>query len=147
MSTYLSLHYHIIFSTKYRKPWITDEWIERLHEYMGGTVRGLDGVPQVVGGVDDHVHLLVGLKSTHRLSDFMRELKKSTSEWVHETIHEPRFQWQEGYAAFTVSATSRDGVRKYIENQREHHQTLSFEDELIDLLQRAGVEFDPKYLD
>lgn len=77
----------------------------------------------------------------------MRELKKSTSEWVHETIKEPLFQWQEGYAAFTASATSRDGVRKYIENQREHHQTRSFEDELIDLLQRAGVEFDPKYLD
>ena len=147
MSTFLSLHYHIIFSTKYRKPWIDDAWIHRLHEYMGGTIRGLDGVPQAVGGVNDHVHLLVGLKSTHRLSDFMRDLKKSTSEWVHETIKESRFNWQDGYAAFTVSPTSRDGVRSYIGNQREHHRKRSFLEELMELLELAGVEFDPKYLE
>ena len=80
MSTFTSLHYHIIFSTKYRKPWIQDAWIARLHEYMGGTIRGLDGVPESVGGIADHVHLRVGMKTTHRLCDFMRELKKSTSE-------------------------------------------------------------------
>ena len=147
MSTFLSLHYHIIFSTKYRKPWIRDAWIARLHEYTGGTVRGLDGVPESVGGVEDHVHLLVGLKSTHRLCDFMRELKKSTSEWVHETINESRFQWQEGYAAFTVSPTARDAVRSYIGSQREHHRSQTFKEELIELLERAGVEYDPKYLD
>jgi putative transposase len=147
MSTFLSLHYHIIFSTKYRKPWIGDAWINRFHEYIGGTIRGLDGVPESVGGVKDHVHLLVGLKSTHRLCDFMRELKKSTSEWVHETIKEPRFNWQEGYAGFTVSPTSRNGVKTYIGRQAEHHRRQTFQEELIDLLQKAGVEFDPKYLD
>ena len=77
----------------------------------------------------------------------MRELKKSTSEWVHETINESRFQWQEGYAAFTVSPTSRDGVRSYIGDQREHHRKKTFQEELIELLERAGVEYDPKYLD
>ena len=147
MATFTSLHYHIIFSTKYRKPWVQDAWIARLHEYMGGTIRGLDGVPESVGGIADHVHLLVGLKTTHRLCDFMRELKKSTSEWVHETINESRFQWQEGYAAFTVSPTSRDGVRSYIGDQREHHRKKTFQEELIELLERAGVEYDPKYLD
>jgi REP element-mobilizing transposase RayT len=138
MSTFLSLHYHIIFSTKYRKPWIGDAWIDRFHDYIGGTIRGLDGVPESVGGVNDHVHLLVGLKSTHRLCDFMRELKKSTSEWVHETIKEPRFNWQEGYAGFTVSPTSRAGVKTYIGRQAEHHRKQTFQEELIELLQNIS---------
>ena len=147
MSTFTSLHYHITFSTKLRKPWIADGWINRLHEYIGGTIRGLDGVPEAVGGIEDHVHLLVGLKATHRLSDFMRELKKSSSEWVHDVIHEDRFQWQEGYAAFSVSPNARSGVKNYIGRQREHHSQLSFEEELIGLLEKAGIEFERRYLE
>jgi len=76
MSTYASLHYHIVFSTKHRTKFIQRSWEERLHEYIGGVVKGLDGFPQGVGGVEDHLHLLVGLKQTHRISDFVRELKK-----------------------------------------------------------------------
>ena len=146
-STYLSLHYHIIFSTKDRVPFINAEWRNRLHEYLGGTVRGLDAFPEGVGGVTDHVHLLVGLKATHRLADFMRELKKASSVWVHDEIRLDSFAWQEGYAAFTVSATARDAVKSYIANQEEHHRVKSFREELIEMLERAGVEYDPKYLD
>jgi len=86
MSTFASLHYHVVFSTKNRMRYIEPQWETRLHEYLGGTVRGLDGFPQGVGGVEDHVHLLIGLKTTHRIADFMRELKKATSRWVHEEI-------------------------------------------------------------
>ena len=78
-STYLSLHYHVVFSTKGREPWIDSSWRDRLHEYLGGTIRGLGGVPESVGRVADHVHLLVGLKATHCLADFVRELKKASS--------------------------------------------------------------------
>lgn len=147
MSTYLSLHYHLVFSTKRREPQIAKSWIARLHEYLGGTVKGLGGFPQGVGGVADHVHLLVGLKATHCLADFMRELKMASSIWVHETIREQTFAWQDGYAAFTVSATSRRGVQSYIANQAEHHREKNFRDELIELLRRAEVEFDERYLD
>lgn len=146
-STYLSLHYHIVFSTKERRPMIADAWKDRLHEYLGGTVKGLGGFPQGIGGVADHVHLLVGLKSTHCLADFLRELKKASSAWVHDEIGMKSFAWQEGYAAFTVSATSRDGVKRYIANQAEHHRQRSFREELIDLLAKAGIEFDERYLD
>ena len=146
-STYLSLHYHLVFSTKDRQPTIEDVWRPRLHDYLGGTIRGLGGFPQEIGGVQDHVHILVGLKATHRLSDFMRELKKASSAWVHDQLGHSEFAWQEGYAAFTVSATSRDSVVKYIANQPEHHRHRSFREELIELLARAGVEYDPKYLD
>jgi hypothetical protein len=102
-----------------RAPLIDAVWRSRLHEYLGGTVQGLGGYPEGVGGVADHVHLLVGLKATHCLADFMRELKKASSVWVHEEIRERGFAWQEGYAAFTVSATARAAVRGYIAKQEE----------------------------
>ena len=79
MSTFSCLHYHLVFSTKERRPWIVPEWRNDLHAYLGGTVRGLGGVAETVGGIDDHVHLLLSLKPTHTISDFVRELKKSSS--------------------------------------------------------------------
>ena len=146
-STYLSLHYHLVFSTKNREPWVDLAWRPRLHEYLGGTVRGLDGVAEAVGGVADHVHLLVGLKSTHCLADFVRELKKASSVWVHDEMRIAGFAWQEGYAAFTVSATARDAVREYIAHQAEHHRGKAFREEWVEMLERAGVKYDARYLD
>jgi REP element-mobilizing transposase RayT len=146
-STYLSLHFHLVFSTKDRAPFIKDKWISQLHEYLGGTVTGLGGFPQGAGGVADHVHLLVGLKATHCLADFMRELKKASSVWVHEVIGDADFAWQEGYSAFTVSPTARGAVKHYIANQAEHHRVKSYREELIEMLHRAEVEFDERYLD
>jgi len=146
-STYLSLHYHLVFGTKNREPFIAPDWRTRLHDYLGGTIRGLGGIPQGVGGVADHVHLLVGLKATHALADVLRELKKASSAWVHDEIGSRAFAWQEGYAAFTVGATSREAVKRYIANQEEHHRFKSFREELIEMLNKAGIEYDPRYLD
>ena len=146
-STYLSLHYHLVFGTKDRHPFIAPQWRSRLHEYLGGTTSGLGGHPQGVGGTADHVHLLVGLKATHGLADVLRELKKASSVWVHEQIGLPSFAWQEGYAAFTVSATARDAVQSYIANQEDHHRTKSFREEWIAMLKRAGLEYDPNQFD
>jgi putative transposase len=146
-STFLSLHYHVVFSTKQRELLVRDGWRARLHEYLGGVVRGLGARSEMVGGMADHVHLLVELKATHTLSDFMRELKKASSIWVHEEIPLRAFAWQEGYAAFTVSASGLEEVRRYIETQAEHHRERSFRDELKILLQRSGVKFEERYLD
>ena len=146
-STFLSLHYHLVFSTKERVPLIASGWLVRLHEYLGGAVRGLDGVPQGIGGTSDHVHLLVGLKATRPLADFVRELKKASSAWMRDTAGERAFAWQEGYAAFTVSATARGRVQTYIANQEEHHRKRSFREELLELFRRAEVEFDERFLD
>src|ERR1700722_16214740 len=146
-STYLSLHFHLVCSTKSPQAPLASEWRSRLHDYLGGTVRGLGGYSDRVGGVADHVHLLVGLKATHRLADFMRELKKASSAWVHEELGLRSFAWQEGYAAFTVSATSRKAVKHYIDTQEEHHRVKSFREELIEMLAKAGMEYDPQYLD
>jgi len=110
-------------------------------------VNGLGGQSEVVGGTADHVHLLIELRATHTLADFMRELKKTSSKWVHETVSHPGFAWQEGYAAFTVSASAVAEVKNYIENQEEHHRERSFREELKIFLQRSGVSFEERYLD
>jgi REP element-mobilizing transposase RayT len=144
-STFLSLHYHIVFSTKERRPLIKSPWRPHLHEYLGGTVRGLGGIPEIVGGVEDHVHLLVGLRATHCLADFMQELKKASSVWAAKN-HEHIFAWQEGYAAFSVSWTHIKAIRTYIATQEEHHQKTDFVSELKTLLAKNGVEYEEKFL-
>jgi len=146
-STYLSLHYHLVFGTKDRMPLIEAAWRLRLLEYLGGTIRGLGGFPQEVGGVADHVHLLVGLKATHCLADVMRELKKASSAWVHDELGSLGFAWQEGYAAFTVSATARDAVRSYIAKQEEHHRVRSFREEVVEMSEKTGITYDATFLD
>lgn len=146
-STYLSLHYHLVFVTKNREAAIAPEWRSRLHEYLGGTISGLGGFSQGVGGVADHVHLLVGLKATHCLADILCELKKASSAWVHEQIGLRRFAWQEGYAAFTVSAPTRPAVQQYLANQEEHHRARSSRDELLDMLAKAEIEYNARYFE
>ena len=144
-STFFSLHYHVVFSTKERRPLIETEWRPRLHSYVGGIVRGLKGVAEIVGGVEDHVHLLISLRPVHCLASLMRDLKKDSTNWVKENL-DRRFCWQEGYAAFTVSPSAVKAVRHYIANQEAHHSKHSFVDELRDLLGRAGIEYEEKYL-
>jgi len=146
-STYLGLHFHIVFATKHRQPLIDVEWRSRLHEYLGGTVNGLGGVSERVGGVADHVHLLVSLRSTHCLADVLRELKKASSEWVHTEIQQSDFAWQVGYAAFTVGPRDRGGVSSYIDHQEEHHRTRSSRDELLEMLALAEIDYDPRYFE
>jgi hypothetical protein len=114
---------------------------------MGGVVNGLGGTPLGIGGVTDHVHLLVGLKPTHCLSDFVRELKKASTLWVNAEIGLHYFRWQEGYAAFTVSASGRKAVCDYIARQEEHHRLKSFGEELVDFLKKSAVEYDERFLD
>ena len=145
-STHLSLHYHLIFGTKNRQPLIADSWRERLHGYLGGAVRTIDGVPEAVGGTADHVHLLVGLRATHRLADVLREIKHASSQWAHESIVANDFEWQEGYGAFTVSASKIEVVKKYIAQQEEHHRKSSFAEEYVTFLRESGVDYDERYL-
>jgi REP element-mobilizing transposase RayT len=145
-STHLSLHYHLVFSTKNRVPNIVETCRGRLHAYLGGVVRNVEGVPEAIGGVEDHVHLLIGLRATARLADVVRDVKAVSSRWVHEETGDRGFSWQEGYGAFTVSASQRDMVREYIARQEEHHRKRTFQEEYVELLKRSGVEYDDRYL-
>jgi REP element-mobilizing transposase RayT len=145
-STHLSLHVHVIFGTKHQHPLIAPEWRHRLHAYLGGAARTLDVVPEAVGGVSDHVHLLLGLRATHCLADVIRDVKRASSNWVPETIGDGEFGWQDGYGAFTVSASLLETVKRYIARQEEHHRKKSFREEYVEFLRRSGVEYDEKYL-
>jgi REP element-mobilizing transposase RayT len=125
---------------------IAKEWREKLYAYLGGIVKGLDGISLAIGGMEDHVHLLVGLKSSHRLDYFLRDLKADSSEWIHKEIGKKIFSWQKGYGAFCVSPSSIEGVKRYIFNQAEHHRRQSFQEEYLDLLQASSIEYDKRYL-
>jgi len=145
-ATHLSLHYHVVFSTKGRHPFIAETWRGRLHEYFGGLIRSADGIPDAIGGTDDHVHLLIGLRATHKLSSFVQDIKQSSSHWIHETIGVKDFAWQEGYGAFTVSTSNRESVKEYIAKQEDHHRTKTFQEEYLAFLKKHGVEYDERYL-
>ena len=144
-STHTNLHYHIIFSTKERLPLIKEEWRERLHAYLGGIVKNLEGVPLAIGGINNHVHLLVGLKSSHRLDYFVRDLKADSSAFVHKVLKE-KFEWQKGYGAFTVSPLGVENVRQYVLNQEIHHRQKTFENEYVELLEKSNTPYDENYL-
>jgi putative transposase len=145
-STHLSLHYHIIFSTKDRHPYISEEWRARLHEYLGGLIRSADAVPEAVGGVADHVHLLLGLRATHTLSSFIQDIKQTSSRWIHETIGARDFVWQQGYGAFTVSVSNREAVKEYIVSQPEHHRAKTFQEEYVAFLKKHEIAYKEIYL-
>jgi putative transposase len=106
----------------------------------------LEAVPEEIGGIEDHVHLLLGLRATHCLADVLREIKKVSSRWVHEKVRKPKFAWQEGYGAFTVSCSNVPAVRGYIAAQAQHHRKRTFQDEYLDLLTRHEVAFDERFL-
>ena len=145
-STHLSLHYHVVFSTKDRRPFIAEEWRGRLHEYLGGLIRHADGIPEAIGGIADHVHLLAGLRATHSLATFVQDIKQNSSKWIHEAISVKNFAWQQGYGAFTVSVSNCGAVKEYIAQQAEHHRSKTFQEEYRALLKKHDVEYDEQYL-
>jgi REP-associated tyrosine transposase len=142
--TYTNLLYHIVYGTKHRQPLIDEEFQPRLYEYVGGAIRGLKGICLEIGGVEDHVHILTKLPPTLAVSDFLESLKANTSKWAKSVRR--GFGWQGGYAAFTVSESQVPRVTGYIQNQREHHRTVTFEEEMIALLRAHGLPYDPNHL-
>jgi len=139
--SYTNLIFHIVYGTRERRPFIDEEFQPRLYEYVGGSIRGLKGISLEIGGVEDHIHVLVKLPPTITVSDFLEKLKANTSKWAKSVRR--GFGWQDGYAAFTVSESQVERVRQYIQNQRKHHAKSSFRDELIALLEAHGVKYDP----
>lgn len=146
--TWTKLLYHIVFSTKDRRGLIAPSFQPKLHAYMGGIIRRMKGTALLIGGVTDHVHVFTSIPPTVAVSDFMRELKAGSSKWINEESRfAVPFEWQRGYAAFTVAPSGRDALERYILNQHEHHNGRSFIDELKALLEEHGVAYDPKYLE
>ena len=139
--TYASNFVHCIFSTKDRRPLIPAARTPELYAYLGGIARG-EGLSLVAaGGTANHIHLLFILPATYSLSQAVQKLKGSSSRWMGRS-----FSWQEGYGAFSVSASQVQIVKKYIQNQEEHHRKRYFEEEFVTLLRSCGIEYDERYV-
>ena len=138
---------HVVFSTKNREPFLKDDDVRRrLHAYMAGVLQRIGCEPILIGGVEDHVHVLCNLSRTVTIAQLVEEAKKSPSKWVKEQGPQYReFFWQSGYGAFSVSQSNVEQVRAYIATQGEHHRKVSFQDEFRALCRKHGVEIDERY--
>lgn len=142
------VYVHVVFSTKHREAFLTDpELRQKLHAYLAGIGRQLETPAIIVGGVEDHVHLLCRLGRTVAIANFVRDLKKASSVWVKEQAAAlATFGWQSGYGAFSVSPAHVKPLTRYIRDQSEHHRRESFQDELRRLCRKYGVQFDERYV-
>jgi REP element-mobilizing transposase RayT len=138
---------HLVYSTKHRQAWIPEPVRDRLYAYQAGIYRQCESPALVIGGVEDHAHALFSLSKNYALKTIVEEVKKGSSKWMKvEGSMNADFYWQNGYAAFSVSASNVEEVRRYIERQREHHHAMTFQDELRALFQRHGIQYDERYV-
>ncbi len=144
--SFASLYLHLVFSTKNREPRIASELQPQLFEYIGGIARKCDCQLHAAGGMPDHVHLLVSSARTMSVSDLLRTIKASSSNWLHEEMSRPDIAWQTGYAAFSVSHSNVPSVREYLACQAEHHRTVTFQEGFRAFLKRHNIDYDERYL-
>jgi REP element-mobilizing transposase RayT len=145
-NTYTDLYYHIVFSTKNREAWISQSIEERVWEYLGGIGRNHHIGPVKIGGIEDHIHLVVSIPPTLSISKAVQLVKVGSSVWFHETFRRSVFAWQDGYGAFTVSRSKLPDVVQYVDAQREHHRRQTFQEEYWAVLDRHGIDYDERYL-
>ena len=143
-----AVYLHLVFSTKDRRPFLRDKTVrDALHAYIGGVSKTLDCPPLIVGGVEDHVHLLCRFARTITQAEWVKELKRISNGWLKEHGRDyADFEWQGGYVDFSVSQSNLEQVEQYIANQEEHHRKTTFQDELRTLLRKHEIEFDERYV-
>jgi REP element-mobilizing transposase RayT len=143
-----AVHIHLVFSTKERRPFLRDKTTrDALHAYLGGVSRQLDCAPIRIGGAENHVHVLARLGRTITQADWVKELKRVSNLWLKEQERDyADFQWQGGYAVFSVSQSNLEQVKEYIARQEEHHRSTTYQDEFRALLRKHNVEFDERYV-
>lgn len=139
---------HVVFSTKDRRPFLRDKSLrEELHRYLGGILAHHDCQTLIIGGVEDHVHLLTTLSRTGTAAEMVKEVKRGSSLWLKtKTPDLQDFAWQNGYGIFSIGFSQVDAVRNYIADQEEHHRRVSFQDEFREFLKRYEVAFDERYV-
>ena len=146
-NTYTQIHIHTVFAVKNRDSLISTEWRERLYQYIISIINDQGHKALAVGGTANHVHILLGLHPTQSLSSLMLKIKQGTSEWINkERFSQFKFQWQEGYGAFSYSKSQLPNVVNYINNQEKHHAKRSFREEYLDLLKKFEVGYNERYI-
>lgn len=148
MHSFVSCLIHVTFSTKERRPFISADLETRLWPYIGGIAREKKMKALKVGGVADHIHILLSLPSTLAIYKAVQLIKGNSSKWIHETFPQhSRFEWQEGYGAFSIGVSGIDDTVAYIENQAEHHRKKTFKEELETILKKHGIDYEDWMLD
>jgi putative transposase len=144
---YLCVNLHILWSTKGRRGFISTQWSDRLYAYIGSVARFKNAQLIEANSQPDHIHLYISMPSTISIGCLVNALKANSTRWIRQTLPNAKwFSWQEGYAAFSVSRSQENGVIEYIRNQVEHHKRRDCQEELLDLLRRHGIEYDPRYV-
>ncbi len=147
MSTYSQIYIQTIFAVKGRNGLIQPEWEERLYKYITGIVQNKGQKMLAINGIPNHIHFLIGMKPSCCLSDLVREIKKSSNEFINDNkLPKFKFNWQEGFGVFSYSHSQLDNVIAYIMNQKEHHKKKTFKEEYTDFLKQFNVEYDEQYL-
>lgn len=145
--TFSQIYIHVVFAVKGRDSLIHKSWEEELYKYITGIVRNKEQKMLAINGMSDHLHFFIGMKPSCCLSDLVREIKKSSNDFIKEKkFSKFKFQWQEGYGAFSYSHSNMDNVIKYIVNQKEHHRNASFKVEYMEFLKKFEIEFKEEYL-
>ncbi len=142
--SFVCVYLHLVFSTKERLPLIPTEKLKPLERYIAGILRNHGMKALAVGGMLDHMHVLVSLSAEPGVAKVVNLVKANSSRWMREENR--KFAWQEGYAAFSVSASALDAVARYVKNQAEHHKRRGFREEYLALLLKHGVEYDPRWV-
>lgn len=146
MSTYTQIYYHIVFSTKHRKPTLNSEHEDELYKYIWGIIKNKKCTLYRINGMPDHLHIFTSLHPTVRLSDLVKDIKVASNLWMKQNDLFPEFEeWQEGYGAFTYCIRDKEMIINYIKNQKKHHHAEDFESEYRRLLLENEIEFDEKY--
>ena len=146
-NTYSQIYIQVVFAVAGRENVIQPEWKDELYKYIAGIVKNHEQKLIAVGGVADHIHILLGVKPSVALSDLVREIKANSSRFVNEKrLTKRKFAWQEGFGAFSYSISQLDTVTRYIQNQEAHHADKSFKDEYTDFLQKFKIDYDERYL-
>ncbi len=147
MSSYSQIYIQLVFAVKGRKNLIDAAWDKELYKYITGIITNKGQKLIAINGVADHIHILIGMKPSCRLSDLVREVKKSSNSFIQQKrFTRFHFEWQEGYGAFSYSHSALDNVIAYINNQKEHHKRRTFKEEYVDFLKKFEVNYDDKYL-
>ncbi len=146
-NTFSQIYMQIVFAVKGRESLINKTWEEDLYKYITGIVQNKQQKMLAISGMPDHIHILIGMKPNCCIADLVREIKKSSNDFIKEKkfIKHP-FHWQEGYGCFSYSHSALDNVIAYINNQKEHHKKLTFKEEYISFLKKFEIEYDEKYL-
>jgi REP element-mobilizing transposase RayT len=145
--TFSQIYIQAVFAVQNRECMIQSSWEEELYKYISGIVSNKEQKMLAINGMPDHIHFLIGMKPSCCLSDLVREVKKSSNEFISEKkFSKFKFNWQEGYGAFSYSHSQIDTVIKYIMNQKDHHRKITFREEYLDFLKKFEIEFKNEYL-